>query len=511
MLDSQKQTELDTLIHKLVDGEIGPFEFQRLNDLLLHDKDAQRHYLHHADMVNTIRWQLTGEATQQSIVALKSMRDTAPLPAADAIPERPTPPRFSLSRFALRLRSIDVRYAAAAAIVLGVTFIGMLIASRMQTASRIASTGDLVIPVPQLPPAPPEPKVALVPKVEQRSGDVQVSNRNPDPQNPGNPQHAIPHDVEVATNIEPGQTIETRGAESSTVLAYEDKTNIVIGNDTTFTVEKATHKRITLDGGSLAANVSPQPASKPMIIVTPHAEIQVVGTRFSVETEPNLTKLSVTEGTVRIRLVQQDDGEWIEVPAGKYALAEPIKNMVSVDSIPKLPETWTEDFEQGLPVGWRKGTLVKDGCCNEGHRSVMAQRVDTGNNSLYQIGSQIKWSEGEGLFQIHPDTHVHLLLKVNNPGIINVYLSTRSAGAIPDPSLFIFKDLHKHITKKHAWFELTIPMHAFQRRLDPNRHPQDTDMPLELMLSSFDDRGLVVDKIWVTQSGRGKVDAIQRK
>ncbi len=487
MLDPQKQHELDALIHKLVDGEIGPFEFQRLNDLLLHDKDAQRYYVHHADLVNAIRWQSIGEATQQSIAALKAVRDAAPKPTREAIPERPAP-----RRFALRFPTIDVRYAAAAAIVLAVTLVGMLIASRMRTADRIASTDDLVIPVP---PAPPEPEVALVPKVEQRAGTVQVREQ-------GHDAAADARDVEVAAAIQPGQTIETRGSESTTVLAYDDNTSIVLGNDTTFTIEKAAQKQLALEAGSLAANVSPQPASKPMRIVTPHAEIQVVGTRFSVETERDHTKLSVTEGKVLIRLIQQEDGRWTEVPAGRYAIAQPATQKVVVNNIPDLPKTWSEDFENGLPAGWRLGKLVKESCCKGTKYSARAKQVQ----DVFQIRTPTKRSEGEGLFQIHPDTHVHLILKVKGHAVVSLFMSTRSDGPVTQYGSFVFPELDK-IIKKNTWYQVSIPISAFQpMRGTQGDFPHPDDVPFEMSLNNFKhDIGLTLDKIWVTRGGPGFV------
>lgn len=499
MLDPLKQLELDELIHKLVDGSIGPFEFQRLNDLLMHDKDAQRRYLQISDLVNSIRWQLTGEAMQQSLEAIKAMRASAP--------PTPTWTRSTgdeKSDRRLRVPTFDVRYVAAAAIVLACTLIGLLVATKLQTAKRLSIADDMVIQLPEFPSDKQiedqiKEQIALSPRVEQRSGDVQIAG-------PGVARKA----VEVASQVQPGQTVETRGRESSTVLAYKDATSIVLANDTVFTVEKASQKRLTLDEGSMAANVSPQPPSKPMLIRTPHAEIQVIGTRFSVETEPQRTKLSVTEGKVRIRLIQQGDGQWVEVPAGSYALAEPAKP-VFVESIPNLPKTWSEDFEQGLPADWDRGQRVKGGTGKGDWWSVKAERIDSDGKTFYQIGSQLKRSDGEGLFQIHPDTHIHLHVRIGRQDWVNFYLATRSTGPVPEYSNYLFKGLHNHI-KKHGWYEVTIPIQAFQKRLDISKHPQPNDMPIQIVLSSLEpDRNLTIAKIWVTQGGPGQIVARRLK
>lgn len=43
---------------------------------------------------------------------------------------------------------------------------------------------------------------------------------------------------------------------------------------------------VTLNHGAISADVEPQPKNLPMIVRTPAAEIEVVGTQFNVDSEP---------------------------------------------------------------------------------------------------------------------------------------------------------------------------------------------------------------------------------
>jgi len=59
-------------------------------------------------------------------------------------------------------------------------------------------------------------------------------------------------------------------------------------------------KRVTVDLGSVRFDVSPQPKETPMIVITPHAEVQVIGTIFSVDVTPLKTVVTVERGEVRV-------------------------------------------------------------------------------------------------------------------------------------------------------------------------------------------------------------------
>jgi hypothetical protein len=78
-------------------------------------------------------------------------------------------------------------------------------------------------------------------------------------------------------------------------------------------------KRVTLEAGVLDANVAKQPPDEPMILSTPHAEVQVLGTRFRLTVTPNSTRLDVYEG--RVKLTRRNDGKSVVVAAKEFALA----------------------------------------------------------------------------------------------------------------------------------------------------------------------------------------------
>jgi hypothetical protein len=80
-------------------------------------------------------------------------------------------------------------------------------------------------------------------------------------------------------------------------------------------------KRVALWMGLLSAFVARQPAGRPMVFATPHAEAQVLGTRLALAAGAADTRLEVTEG--RVRLTRAADRASVEVAEGRFAVASP--------------------------------------------------------------------------------------------------------------------------------------------------------------------------------------------
>lgn len=114
-------------------------------------------------------------------------------------------------------------------------------------------------------------------------------------------------------------TFETDGLGSSATLAFADGTTVVLGGETQADISQKIQKQIHLRTGTLSADVAPQPRGRPLIVRTPTAVIEVLGTTFSVAAEPEKTAISVQRGVVRMR--RTADGQAVDVTADKAAVA----------------------------------------------------------------------------------------------------------------------------------------------------------------------------------------------
>lgn len=125
--------------------------------------------------------------------------------------------------------------------------------------------------------------------------------------------------VSAGQILEPGQGIRT-APDGHARVVYPDGSVLEIRGNTEireFTLENG--KRSFLAKGSVSAQVERQARGTSMVITTPHADVRVVGTRFTVRLSPEVTRLSVTEG--RVKFTRREDGRFVTVPAGFMSAA----------------------------------------------------------------------------------------------------------------------------------------------------------------------------------------------
>jgi ferric-dicitrate binding protein FerR (iron transport regulator) len=199
-------------------------------------------------------------------------------------------------------------------------------------------------------PAAPRPEAtkAAVAALERVEGEVHAVV--------GETRHASRTGAEVLA----GQGIETGRGASLAVLRFADGTRLELGAETAVRKvlvggeAKDAGKWIDVARGSLEAEVPRQPAGRPLVIATPHAEATVLGTTLRLTVDAEKTRLEVEEGRVRLKALHAPKS--VEVTAGHFAVAgagvELAARPTPVDEILLLPR-------QGIRSGgdWR---LVED-------------------------------------------------------------------------------------------------------------------------------------------------------
>ncbi len=171
-------------------------------------------------------------------------------------------------------------------------------------------------PAPPAPEAPPERKagetrvgethVAALGRIERVEGSVQAAGRA----------------AGEGQELFPGQGIAT-GAAGRATLRYADGTSLELDALTEIRgLSEARGKTLSLVRGTLAAVIQKQPADRPMVVATPHAEARVLGTAFKLTVDADdkgATRLDVAEGKVRFTRVP--DRKSVDVSSGHYAVA----------------------------------------------------------------------------------------------------------------------------------------------------------------------------------------------
>ena len=506
-LSADKQLELQTLIDELCDDCAQGFPQanqndtendtttantadrcnQQLNDLLLNDPDAQRYYLHQIDIVNELRWQLTGEATHRSITQLKqnatrppvlqsntltadSRRETVSTPStqnASISPEKQgeTAHAPKLWHFNYWRKENAPRWPFALAAGCAMAAVLALVAymSFYQQTPEIGTPPAIAGSHNQpnhLTPGEAENVRHTEPKtiasIQQIAGHITVTTPN------GRVRNLL-----ADPSVLSGDTLTTDQIHSATKLTFKDSTQLAIGNNSSIHFQQVNAKYFAMNKGKLEASVRPQPKGRPMRIFTPNALIQVVGTKFTLDVTPDHTELCVTQGTVKIQRSQSDT--WINVPAGqRIAISNANTQQLVTSDIPQPSNTWSQQLNK---------------------------------TSASIIQSNANWSHG----LLNPTSKTHLIItyKASIIGKAKTVLTTRNTTNQPGVQFFTFNQLN--ITKPDHWHTATIPLSALKSTTNPGIAYAISNLPIQMTMSPLTEpMTLTIGEVKLIPAGPGK-------
>jgi hypothetical protein len=156
-----------------------------------------------------------------------------------------------------------------------------------------------------------------------------------------------------------GGTLETLAANSWAEIEFLDGSTIWVSGAALLTLSDGEQgKFIHLRRGDLSADVAAQPAGKPLRLMTPSAEAEVLGTQFNVTAGPESTRVSVNEGLVSVERLA--DGSVQKVPANHLvvaALERESEFKAIPHGVPGFPWSTIEGWQSQFPRDARRGDL----------------------------------------------------------------------------------------------------------------------------------------------------------
>jgi hypothetical protein len=306
--------------------------------------------------------------------------------------------------------------------------------------------------------------------------------------------------------IRMGEWIRVEGFGSYVQLAMSDGTQIVLTDRAVARIWKTEpQKQIFLERGHLSADVQQQIEGRPLIISTPEADAEVLGTRLSISAESGETRLGVFTGRVQMR--RHSDGRAIRVETGQQAVASRHTELVA-SPMSATPDTWSEDFEAGLPAQWRCGQWVTEGLPPGSAGGVLAEARFFGKpreDNYHCVTTYKDWTGG--LFRIHEETVLHVTYKLERPGWFHIMMGVRSdrekqfhVGNYETQDGSLWK------IPAGQWRTVQMPLQIFTKASNDGKPmegavpPAPGDVVYMLFFNSLtQDLGLVVDRIWVTR------------
>jgi len=265
--------------------------------------------------------------------------------------------------------------------------------------------------------------------------------------------------------------IETVGVMASAQLRFRDGTTITLGGNSEAVVSANGRIHIELKSGTLTASVATQPAGRPMVIRTATAEMEVLGTVFAVEAQPEQTRLNVDEGRVRFRRLV--DGRAVDVVARHEAVVSLHAGQPLVAAPPGvLPDAWIADLASA-PAGGSKGEpRAADGVRPARWGAVpLIMGRDAGGAPTIHHGICLRGparSASGSFVTLSADSVVGLRWRASHPSGLFVFLITQRPGGGFGGNFEIKTAPDAGSDDGDGWRRMTLPLRDF-RPLHPGR------------------------------------------
>ena len=371
------QDQLDTLLNRLVDEELAAEDQARLNEILHEQPEAREQYHQYLDVHEGLQANLAMPDFSSLDAVL------TPEPATNVIEPTPT---GTFSRVLL---------AMAALIVIGL-FINFLV---------------------QEPAQPPvvekRAEVEPIAKVRGLSGSlIYTGDRG-----------IVRKDLKEGDSLE-GGTIEGMTPDAWFELEFSDGSTMMISGNSMLTFSDDGQKKLWLKEGGFSANVNPQPKGKPMLVSTRTALFEVMGTRFSVDTEPTAATLRVSEG--RVRATRLSDNLSVEVPAKHRVVASQDHELIP-EPLPDSISIWESRLERGAKGG--NGDWIPAQGGEPAHLKAIPYtldaKIDTKQRTIYTISTRVSQKDSPPVI-LKPGSRIRVQGKMDTPHAIWFGVTLRS-------------------------------------------------------------------------------------
>lgn len=262
--------DVERLLNGLVDEALSETDERILAELLATDASARQRYRHWMELHAALQWDYAAAALPNRLPEMPESKDMAPVLGGEKSGRAASWHRLLLGS------SLLVLLCAA---MLAVGWIGARGADGIRSTVKIIAV----------------------------DGSASWSGRGD-----------VRTHLAVGDRLQDG-LVSLEGDSAVIGLRFHDGTLVTLVGESMLEFSDRGQKSLMLRHGSLSIEARPQPQGRPMMVRTPTAEMEVVGTVFSVSANEKKTHLGVEEGSVRIRRLA--DGQVLHVPERQVATA----------------------------------------------------------------------------------------------------------------------------------------------------------------------------------------------
>jgi len=262
-------------------------------------------------------------------------------------------------------------------------------------------------------------------------------------------------------------TISLEGESAFLTLRFDDGTAVTMAGEAMLEFASRGQKNIVLRHGTLSVDAQPQPPGRPMLIRTPTAEVEVVGTIFSVTADSSQTQLGVEEGSVRFRRLA--DGQVVEVPENHTATASLVTIKPMAASRPgEMLANYLQTFD-GPPCLRCRGKWLpaENGLPSRARAVPYVANRNADGTPIVHYGVTVR-DEDPGFVILHDDSVVAVRFRTATPQAVRVMIGMRRPGGafggnfeakITTESAVRDDDVKDGTP--HGWRRLEIPVRDF--------------------------------------------------
>jgi hypothetical protein len=236
------------------------------------------------------------------------------------------------------------------------------------------------------------------------------------------------------------------------------------------------------------------------------ATVEVPDAKLVLATSDRQTDVTVRRGKA---LVKSSGGKSVDVSNGECGIAN--RQSVEVRRGSATPDSWTEDFESGLPDGWQANFIETELPAGSRGAVQTTQTHNEDGESCHQLWSYSDWEHG--LAVVHADTCLNFVYRFKTADTVQVLTLLRSP--IPDSPVYEVQILQPSDVPKAErwwkipsgeWYTVSIPLARLTNPVSLE-HP-----PESFVATAFNFRAqnhacrLAIDRMWLERGTSRKIE-----
>lgn len=290
-------------------------------------------------------------------------------------------------------------------------------------------------------------------------------------------------------------TLLVEGETSAAQWRFLDGTLITASGDAEISFDDDGQKVIRARQGMLTAEVQPQLTGAPLIVETPTARVEVLGTVFTLAADPDTTRINVAEG--RVRLKRLVDGETVEVSQQQSCIASLDARSDLSPEVPVEPQIgWQHHFTEPPPARWKGMWQAPEGNLPARVRAVaclVGRKHEADYTPIVHYGISARRVEEMNLGSVPTDGVLRVRFRTEQPAKLHIMLGLNRADGGFGGNFEVKLPRDAGTPQPDGWRELVVPLADFQPVVQRKRDIPSAARPYLILITTYgDDAGLEV-------------------